>query len=381
MSYSNFGTMNDFLLDGPSELELDITNISDPSGADSSFLIWKNEEDNYSLGTSLDSKVTDIDSHHVEDQETPFTIGPSCRRVISINIKTQIQTNRRTNIYLNSNWAGELVNQKIPVYYYPPIDQDTHEVIRSVEDPSQLLLTEMLRQSNGATTYLEVQFWLKTSEGKMRLIQHCENHPSLIKMARSECNEKALSLEETKWTKDTIVFGVNFNCTRTCFKSEMYVFVRVRCGDVFYESTFLELPFRRSEKKRRHDHNPDAKKLCKKHPKQNNVSKPVTLDPRETRLHLRSKGKPAPITKVPDHATENLADTCTSTSISPPSPVVMEMPYLISTMIGSEVLSSMSSPAEDCDCCEGSPITRRVSEGMASSLSFTDLLNLEFWRT
>jgi len=133
-----------------------------------------------------------------------------------------------------------------------------HEQIKNIEDPSQLWLTEMLNYYYGTTTYLEVQFWLRTQEGKMQIIQKCTTHPSLLKLPGQDYDEKTISHEEVKWTRNTVVFGVNFNCTRTCFRSELYMFIRVRCGDLYLESAMTELPFRRSEK-RKGEHCVDSK--------------------------------------------------------------------------------------------------------------------------
>jgi len=185
---------------------------------------------------------------------------------IHITIKTQIQTNRRTNIYLDctplagnglptgdseSTWPEGLIGKKMPVFYYPPLEETMHDQLKSIEEPSQLWLTEMLRYYYGTSTYLEVQFWLRTPDGKMQLIQKCSQHPLLIKMSgHGDYEEKAVSHEEVKWHKNTMIFGVNFNCTRTCFKSEMFVFVRLRHGNMYMESQLTELPFRRSEKRK-----------------------------------------------------------------------------------------------------------------------------------
>jgi len=217
----------------------------------------------------------------------PFSIEPQFNGPIKITIRTQIQTNRRTNIYLDAPWPTDLVNKKIPVYYFPPFDDTMHEQLRSIEEPTQMWLTEMLRYYYGSSTYLEVQYWVKTPEGKMQLIGKCANHPGLIKMTGETAEEKSVSLEEVKWTKDTMVFGVNFNCTRTCFKSELYLFVRVRCGNFYLESGFQELPFRRSEK-RKHDHSNDpsrpSKKLVRKATKKQQPTKSTKTEEKEQQI-------------------------------------------------------------------------------------------------
>jgi len=214
-------------------------------------------------------------------QDHPFTIEPQQHGAdpIRISIKTQIQTNRRTNIYLDAEWPEDLVGKKMPIYYYPPLEKEMHEQLKSIEEPGQLWLTEMLRYYYGSATYLEVQFWLKTKEGKMQLISKCDQHSSLIKMPGQQAYpEKSLSHDEVKWTRNTAVFGVNFNCTRTCFKSELFVFVRVRHGNLFMESTLIELPFRRSEK-RKHDHDGGKQQFSAKKQHTVEVLKPISFKP------------------------------------------------------------------------------------------------------
>jgi len=190
----------------------------------------------------------------------PFATLPSYFGGIRIGIKTQIQTNRRTNIYLDASWPDQLLNyqQKVPIYYYPPIDEN----MKLTENPSQLWLTETLHPES--KIYLEVQFWAKNPDSKaMQMVVACNTHPSLIKLSGGSYQQKAVSLEEAKWNHEQLVFGVNFNCTRTCFKSELYMFVRLRAGDIYLESDMTELPFRRSEK-RRHDPNTEVTRCSKR---------------------------------------------------------------------------------------------------------------------
>jgi len=191
-----------------------------------------------------------------------FASLPSYFGCIRIGIKTQIQTNRRTNIYLDASWPDQLLNyqHKVPIYYYPPIDESMNDKL--TENPSQLWLTDTLHPET--KTYLEVQFWAKNPDSKeMQMVVGCNTHPSLIKLSGGSYQEKAVSLEEAKWNHEQLVFGVNFNCTRTCFKSELYMFVRLRVGDIYLESDMTELPFRRSEK-RRHDPNTEVTRCSKR---------------------------------------------------------------------------------------------------------------------
>eukprot|EP01114_Cavostelium_apophysatum_P012250 TRINITY_DN2719_c0_g1_i1.p1 TRINITY_DN2719_c0_g1~~TRINITY_DN2719_c0_g1_i1.p1 ORF type:complete len:239 (+),score=51.13 TRINITY_DN2719_c0_g1_i1:551-1267(+) len=161
----------------------------------------------------------------------------------------------------------------MPVFYYPPTEDTVYDHIKSIQEPSKLWLTEMLRKQYGNTTYLEIQFWHKNQDGNMQIVGKCETHAGLIKMSGQVADEKSVSLEEVKWTRETMVFGVNFNCTRTCFKSELYIFARVRNGNTFLESQFAELPFRRSEK-RKHDRCSDPSKK-----KQSKMAKLPTVIP------------------------------------------------------------------------------------------------------
>lgn len=85
---------------------------------------------------------------------------------------------------------------------------------------------------------------MKNQEGIKQLIPKCRTHSSLIKLPGQPYEEKAISHEEVKWKRNTMVFGVNFNCTRSCFKSEVYMFIRVRLGYMYWESSMIELPFR-----------------------------------------------------------------------------------------------------------------------------------------
>jgi len=257
---------------------------------------------------------------------------------VNITIKTQIQTNRRTNIYSDANWPEGLVNKKMPVYYYPPLDETMHEQLRSIDDPCQLWLTEMLRYYYGSSTYLEVQFWLKTPEGKMQLILKCGQHPSLIKMSGQSYEEKSVSLEEVKWAKNQMVFAVNFNCTRTCFKSELYVFVRVRVGNLYLESKLTELPFRRSEK-RKHEKNvssTESPKVCKKQ-------------------NMKSKSSKVTTTTSASASTGSVAEDLLSIPVSTAN-VISEVP----------------------EKPEPIPLSS-TNETMLSAINFNDLLDLEFW--
>lgn len=78
----------------------------------------------------------------------------------------------------------------------------------------------------------------------MQLINKCLTHPTIIKMNGQPYEEKAISHEEVKWSRNTMIYGINFNCTRTCFKSELYMFLRARIANKYYESGVVELPFR-----------------------------------------------------------------------------------------------------------------------------------------
>jgi len=164
---------------------------------------------------------------------------------------------------LDANWPEDLINKKLPIHYYPPNDETIYEKIKNVEEPSQLWMTELNGNPNGQLSYVEVQYWMKNQDGKMQLILKCGTHPSLIKMNGQPYEEKAISHEEVKWSRNTMIFGVNFNCTRTCFKSEIYMFIRVRVGNSFFESGIIELPFRRSEK-RKHDNSMDTPRASKR---------------------------------------------------------------------------------------------------------------------
>jgi len=272
----------------------------------------------------LEEMQSQLQENHLA--EHPFTIEPQLSGSVNITIKTQIQTNRRTNIYLDANWPEGLVNKKMPVYYYPPLDEAMHEQLRSIDDPHQLWLTEMLRYYYGSSTYLEVQFWLKTPEGKMQLILKCGQHPSLIKMIGQSYEEKAVSLEEVKWAKNQMVFAVNFNCTRTCFKSELYVFTRIRVGNLYLESKLTELPFRRSEKR--------------KHEKNSGIESPKITK----KQNLKTKSSKVPTAAVSGSVVEDL----------------LSIPAL--SNVETEVTAT--------------PLT---SENMISAINFNEILDLEFW--
>jgi len=207
----------------------------------------------------------------IEQEQLPPTPSPSdlvmietqCIGKIQITIKTQIQTNRRTNVYLDGNWPREMLNKKFPIFYYPPVDCALYEQLGHVNNPSNVWLSEMMHYYYGTSSYLEVQFWLKTT--KMQLISSCNTHPSVIKLPGQPYDEKTISHEEAKWARNSLFFGVNYNCTRTCFKSEIYIFVRLRCGHFYLESDLLELPFRRSEKRKSDQIGMDMFHPSKKH--------------------------------------------------------------------------------------------------------------------
>jgi len=193
-------------------------------------------------------------------QDSTDTIAPPTSQVvvlqpqlagpITITIKTQIQTNRRSNFYLDAAWPEIMLQKAFPIFYYPPIDQNIHQQLSNIDDPRSVWLSEMLHFYYGTSTYLEVQFWYKTQSGKLQLISNCNSHSSVLKLPGQPYHSKVISHEEVKWARNSMVFGVNFNCTRSCFKSEIYVFVRARCGHLYLESEMIELPFRRSEKRK-----------------------------------------------------------------------------------------------------------------------------------
>lgn len=179
-----------------------------------------------------------------------FVIQPQYSGAIQIAVNTQIQTNRRTNFYLDAEWPTQLLQKKLPIFYYPPINESIYEQCANIDSPTRLWLSEMGHFYYGTSSYVEVQFWMKNQEGIKQLIPKCRTHSSLIKLPGQPYEEKAISHEEVKWKRNTMVFGVNFNCTRSCFKSEVYMFIRVRLGYMYWESSMIELPFRRSEKRK-----------------------------------------------------------------------------------------------------------------------------------
>lgn len=190
----------------------------------------------------------------VEDNLSPTSqvvvLQPQLAGPISITIKTQIQTNRRSNFYLDAAWPEAMLQKAFPIFYYPPVDQNIHQQLINIDDPRRVWLSEMVHFYYGTSTYLEVQFWYKTPNGKFQLISNCNSHSSLLKLPGQPYHSKVISHEEVKWTRNSMVFGINFNCTRSCFKSEIYIFVRARCGHHYLESGMVELPFRRSEKRK-----------------------------------------------------------------------------------------------------------------------------------
>jgi len=174
---------------------------------------------------------------------------------IKINVKTKIQTNRRTNVYLQADWPSQMVNKRLPVFYYPPIEGSYSHVLSDIEDPNKIWLTELTHASSTTNQcYLEVQFWLRTHTNRKTIITRCSSHPSTVKLpgtAFDDKTQKVISHDEVKWTRDSImIFGINFNCTRTCFKTDMYVFVRARFGNLYLESQLEELPFRSGDKRK-----------------------------------------------------------------------------------------------------------------------------------
>jgi len=305
---------------------------------------------------------------------------------ITITVKTQIQTNRRTNLYLEANWPEELINEKMPVYYYPPLDANMHEQLRSIEEPAQMWLTEMLRYYHGSSNYLEVQYWLKTAEGKMQLILKCGNHSSLIKMAGEDEEEKAVSHEEIKWTKNTMIFGVNFNCTRTCFKSELYVFVRVRFGNLFFESGLTELPFRRSEKRKNNERDSDSFSKHSKKSSKSKSSKPRTKKNPPTLPTIPSSFTAPSSFVLPSKPAIETMQICNATSCSF-SPIKTESSPLAKMMLSENPLPIMifeqsmtSIPIIAEDMIENDPMMDDAnSEPVGTVLNFNDLLNLDCW--
>jgi len=186
--------------------------------------------------------------HQIENP--PYLmIEPKCVGQLDITIKTQIQTNRRTNFYIDANWPEEMLNKKFPIFYYPPVNSAIHDPLNNVIDPKNVWLSEMAHYYYGTSSYMEVQFWMKLDD-RMKMILKCNTHPTIIKLPGQQYDEKTISSAEAKWARNTIIFGVNFNCTRTCFKSEIYIFVRIRSGHYYMESGLVELPFRRSEKRK-----------------------------------------------------------------------------------------------------------------------------------
>jgi len=179
-----------------------------------------------------------------------LVIEPQFSGAIQISVNTQIQTNRRTNFYLDAEWPAQLLQKKMPIFYYPPVNENIYEQCAKIDTPTRLWLSEMGHFYYGTSSYVEVQLWMKNPDGKMQLIPKCRSHSSLIKLPGQPYEDKALSHEEVKWKRNTMVFGVNFNCTRSCFKSEIYMFIRIRLGHMYWESSLLELPFRRSEKRK-----------------------------------------------------------------------------------------------------------------------------------
>jgi len=177
-------------------------------------------------------------------------VQPQLAGPISLTIKTQIQTNRRSNFYLDAAWPESMIQKTFPIFYYPPIDQNIHQQLINIDDPKRVWLSEMVHFYYGTSTYLEVQFWHKTPNGKFRLISNCNTHSSVLKLPGQPYQSKMISHEEVKWSRNSMIFGVNFNCTRSCFKSEIYCFVRARYGHHYLESELIELPFRRSDKRK-----------------------------------------------------------------------------------------------------------------------------------
>jgi len=159
-----------------------------------------------------DPKAPQTNQNYPAEQEQLVTPSPSdlvmietqCVGKIFVTIKTQIQTNRRTNVYLDGNWPKEMANKKFPIFYYPPVDYALYEQLGHVNNPSNIWLSEMLHYYYGTSCYLEVQFWLNTT--KMQLISSCNTHPSVIKLPGQPYDEKTISHEEAKWARNSLFF-------------------------------------------------------------------------------------------------------------------------------------------------------------------------------
>eukprot|EP01114_Cavostelium_apophysatum_P023853 TRINITY_DN911_c0_g1_i1.p1 TRINITY_DN911_c0_g1~~TRINITY_DN911_c0_g1_i1.p1 ORF type:complete len:502 (-),score=81.77 TRINITY_DN911_c0_g1_i1:121-1626(-) len=260
-------------------------------------------------------------------------LEPKRAGTLKLTVKTQIQTNRRTNFYLDAPWASDMFNKKFPIYYYPPVDSSIHDQVKALTDPSRVWLSEMFHYLYGTSSYIEVQFWVK--KAVPQLILKCNAHPTILKLPGQPFNEKTISHNEAKWARNALVFGVNFNCTRTCFKSEIYIFVRVRSGHLYFESDLVELPFRRSEKRKgdspsgsihiqeNHDLvHPSKRQLTAKYPTPNNTGNATHEDtssasPSISKPNLGVAVPPSLILRGPD----NLIPP--TPSIAPPLPALL----------------------------------------------------------
>jgi len=172
---------------------------------------------------------------------------------IHIELRTEsgLMTGRRTLFFLEAEWPSEILQQKetvdIPAFYYPGV----RSIHGNYDDPTKTWLTEELLP--GTNVYLELQYWTTLGE-RMQLIQGCSKHGNIVKVHDSHPSKsKEASDSHVNWKGTSQPkIAMCFCCTPSCFKKQdPFMFARLRIGNLYFQSQWFQLVFRKSTKRKR----------------------------------------------------------------------------------------------------------------------------------
>jgi len=168
---------------------------------------------------------------------------------VELRSESGLMTGRRTLFFLEAEWPTEILQQKefqdIRIFYYP----GNRNVDWNPNDPAKLWLTE--RFFPGTTVYLELQFWALNPTGNMEFVSRCHKHGNIVKISTHR-NAKDNSDQLVNWKGSSAPkVAMCFCCTPSCFKkTDPFMFARLRFGNYCYQSSWFQLEFRKSNKRR-----------------------------------------------------------------------------------------------------------------------------------
>jgi len=261
---------------------------------------------------------------------------------LKVDLRTEsgLMTGRRTLFFLEANWPAEILQQKetqdMKIFYYP----GTKNVDWQPDDPTKLWLTEEFFP--GTNVYLEVQCWSQNGD-KMQFISKCNKHENIIKVANaSNYKNKDVSDSTVNWKGSSLPkIAICFCCTPSCFKKlDPFLFIRMRFGQVVYQSQWFQLVFRKSTKRRRDSFNTDKAEDLP--PQKVNRGEEIAI------AELSNIAATLPLCRSPSSTSDKFISKSSSFHMEVHSPASSPQSPFGSFPIGSPIMSSLAPLSSLC---------------------------------